>query len=282
MEAFYGVPFAFMGILARRIWQLRRRPHSAAELPPPSRPGRPSAVNETAKRAALATLVVGGIVVLALALWQLRLLAALLFFAFILAAAMRPTVENLRRYGHARARPGSGCTTSRSLGLIAGLPLGDRAAGDRSDRRRARRPAEPGPTSAPQARRLDRDQARHPRRDPEAPRGPALRREPRRPRADGDADRVRGRARDLLRARERGLLDLRARPGRGSDLLAPPAAAPEEGPRHVGADRREAGRVHPRAGAADRARRDGALARRSGRSGSRTGSSSAPSPEWSS
>ena len=26
VEAFYGVPFAFVGILARRIWQLRRRP----------------------------------------------------------------------------------------------------------------------------------------------------------------------------------------------------------------------------------------------------------------
>ena len=57
-------------------------------------------MKETAKRAAIATLVVGGIVVLALALWQLRLLAALLFFAFILAAAMRPTVEKL---GEARA-----------------------------------------------------------------------------------------------------------------------------------------------------------------------------------
>ena len=31
VEAFYGVPFAFMGVLARRIWQLRRRP----ELPAP-------------------------------------------------------------------------------------------------------------------------------------------------------------------------------------------------------------------------------------------------------
>jgi hypothetical protein len=38
VEAFYGVPFAFMGILARRIWELRRRPHSEAELPTP--PGR--------------------------------------------------------------------------------------------------------------------------------------------------------------------------------------------------------------------------------------------------
>ena len=51
----------------------------------------------TAKRAALATLVAGGIVVLALALWKIRLLVALLFFAFIIAAAMRPGVETLRR-----------------------------------------------------------------------------------------------------------------------------------------------------------------------------------------
>ncbi|HZG34408.1 MAG TPA: AI-2E family transporter [Gaiellaceae bacterium] len=52
---------------------------------------------ETARRAAVVTLVVGGIVVLALALWQLRIVVALLFLAFILAAAMRPTVEALRR-----------------------------------------------------------------------------------------------------------------------------------------------------------------------------------------
>ncbi|MBA3244924.1 MAG: AI-2E family transporter [Actinobacteria bacterium] len=52
---------------------------------------------ETAKRAALATLVVGGVVVLALALWKIRVLVALLFFAFIIAAAMRPGIEALRR-----------------------------------------------------------------------------------------------------------------------------------------------------------------------------------------
>lgn len=52
----------------------------------------------TAKRAALATLVAGGIVVLALALWKIRLLVALLFFAFIIAAAMRPGVDWLRRH----------------------------------------------------------------------------------------------------------------------------------------------------------------------------------------
>ena len=54
---------------------------------------------ETAKRAAIVTLVVGGILVLALAVWQLKLLAALLFFAFILAAAMRPTIERLASAG---------------------------------------------------------------------------------------------------------------------------------------------------------------------------------------
>jgi predicted PurR-regulated permease PerM len=54
---------------------------------------------ETAKRAALATLVAGGVVVLALALWKIRLLVALLFFAFITAAAMRPGIEALHRRG---------------------------------------------------------------------------------------------------------------------------------------------------------------------------------------
>ena len=56
-------------------------------------------MKETAKRAAITTLVVGGIVVLALALWELRILVALLFLAFILAAAMRPTIETLARRG---------------------------------------------------------------------------------------------------------------------------------------------------------------------------------------
>jgi predicted PurR-regulated permease PerM len=52
---------------------------------------------ETARRAALATLVVGGIVVLAVVLWKVRLVIALLFLAFTLAAAMRPGVEALNR-----------------------------------------------------------------------------------------------------------------------------------------------------------------------------------------
>jgi predicted PurR-regulated permease PerM len=54
---------------------------------------------ETAKRAAVVTLVVVGIVVLVLALWRLRLVIALLFLAFVVAAAMRPTVDALARGG---------------------------------------------------------------------------------------------------------------------------------------------------------------------------------------
>ncbi len=45
----------------------------------------------------MAALVVGAVVVLALALWKLKVLIAVLFLAFIIAAAMRPGVEALRR-----------------------------------------------------------------------------------------------------------------------------------------------------------------------------------------
>jgi predicted PurR-regulated permease PerM len=55
-------------------------------------------MRETAKRTLLATAIVVGVVALALALWKLRLLIALLFLAFIVAAAMRPSVDALRRY----------------------------------------------------------------------------------------------------------------------------------------------------------------------------------------
>jgi predicted PurR-regulated permease PerM len=51
----------------------------------------------SAKRAAVWALVVLGIVVLAVALWKLRLVVALLFLAIVFAAAMRPAIEALRR-----------------------------------------------------------------------------------------------------------------------------------------------------------------------------------------
>jgi predicted PurR-regulated permease PerM len=55
-------------------------------------------MRETARRAFVAALVIGGVAVVAIALWRLRLVISLLFLAFIIAAAMRPSVEALRRY----------------------------------------------------------------------------------------------------------------------------------------------------------------------------------------
>jgi predicted PurR-regulated permease PerM len=56
-------------------------------------------VRETAHRAFVAALVFGGVLILGLALWKLRILIALLFLAFIIAAAMRPGIDALRRRG---------------------------------------------------------------------------------------------------------------------------------------------------------------------------------------
>jgi predicted PurR-regulated permease PerM len=52
---------------------------------------------DTARRAFIATLIVVGVVIATLALWKLRVLLALLFLAFIVSAAMRPSVEWLRQ-----------------------------------------------------------------------------------------------------------------------------------------------------------------------------------------
>ncbi len=56
-------------------------------------------MRETARRALVAALVVGGVIVGGLVLWQLRILVALLFLAFTMAAAMRPGVAALKRRG---------------------------------------------------------------------------------------------------------------------------------------------------------------------------------------
>jgi predicted PurR-regulated permease PerM len=63
-------------------------------------------VGEVARKAAVATLVVLGIVALALALWKLRVLISLFFLGMVIAAAMRPGIEWL----YARRVP-------RSVGL---------------------------------------------------------------------------------------------------------------------------------------------------------------------
>jgi predicted PurR-regulated permease PerM len=56
-------------------------------------------MGETAKRTAVATLVVIAIVGAALALWKLKVVIALVFLGVIIAAAMRPGIEGLKRRG---------------------------------------------------------------------------------------------------------------------------------------------------------------------------------------
>jgi predicted PurR-regulated permease PerM len=51
----------------------------------------------TARRAATATLVVLSIVIAALALWKIRIVIALLFLGFVIASAMRPSIDWLYR-----------------------------------------------------------------------------------------------------------------------------------------------------------------------------------------
>jgi len=55
-------------------------------------------MQDTARKALVASLIVVAVVALALALWKLRIVIALLFLALIIAAAMRPSVEWLTRY----------------------------------------------------------------------------------------------------------------------------------------------------------------------------------------
>lgn len=57
----------------------------------------------TARQAFLASVVVIAVVVLALALWKLRVVLALVLFAFTIAAAMRPAVERLATWRVPRA-----------------------------------------------------------------------------------------------------------------------------------------------------------------------------------
>jgi predicted PurR-regulated permease PerM len=56
-------------------------------------------MGETAKRAAVATLVVIAMVAGALALWKLKVVVALVFLGITIAAAMRPGIDRLRKLG---------------------------------------------------------------------------------------------------------------------------------------------------------------------------------------
>jgi predicted PurR-regulated permease PerM len=71
----------------------------------------------SARRALITTLVAGGVIVGALALWKLKLVIALFFLAMIIAAAMRPGIEALLRRGIPRGL-GVGLHYAVILGLI--------------------------------------------------------------------------------------------------------------------------------------------------------------------
>jgi predicted PurR-regulated permease PerM len=74
----------------------------------------------TARKAAITTLVAVAIVIAALALWKLRLVIALLFLGFVIASAMRPSVEWLNR----RARvPRSVGVVVHYLGFLVAIAL---------------------------------------------------------------------------------------------------------------------------------------------------------------
>jgi predicted PurR-regulated permease PerM len=60
-------------------------------------------MKELAQRVGLSTVIVIAIVAIALALWKLKLVLALVFLAFILAAALRPGIERLGRAGIPRS-----------------------------------------------------------------------------------------------------------------------------------------------------------------------------------
>jgi predicted PurR-regulated permease PerM len=78
-------------------------------------------MRDTARRAFVVAVVIVGVIAVALALWKLRVVIALLFLAFIIAAAMRPGVDALHRHHVPR---GAGILLHYlGLGALVGLLL---------------------------------------------------------------------------------------------------------------------------------------------------------------
>jgi predicted PurR-regulated permease PerM len=73
----------------------------------------------TARRAAVATLVALGVIVAALALWKIKVVIALLFSGFIVAAAMRPSIDWLDRRARIPRPAGLMLHYLALLGLVA-------------------------------------------------------------------------------------------------------------------------------------------------------------------
>jgi predicted PurR-regulated permease PerM len=78
-------------------------------------------MQETARRAFVTTLVVVAVVVTVLALWELKLVIALVFLGFVIAAAMRPGIDGLARRGI--PRPAGLALHYAGLAVVVGLLL---------------------------------------------------------------------------------------------------------------------------------------------------------------
>jgi hypothetical protein len=215
-------------------------------------------MSDTARRAFVSTVVAVAVIAISLALWKLKLVIALVFLGFILAAAMRPGVDRLARYRI--PRPAGVAlhylVVVAALGLLLWLAVPraidqvDQAIGGL-------------PTSQQE---LD-QKAKHSKGIKHQFFVGLQKRLNKLPSAGASctgasrsAERPRGDRRHLLRLRDRRVLGLRARQGDRLRQLALTAQATAARPRHLGADRRQAGRVRPRDAAAGRLRGDGALA----------------------
>src|SRR5204863_3921735 len=139
VDALTGVYTHARGFAAAlRLPSLREPRHSPHTLPGPLRGqaaararltpvcracnrGEDSTVGQVARKTAVATLVVVGIIALVLALWKLRVLVSLFFLGLVIAAAMRPGIEWL----HARRVPrGVGVAVHYlALAVVVGLFL---------------------------------------------------------------------------------------------------------------------------------------------------------------
>ena len=216
-------------------------------------------MRDTARRAFVATVVVGGIVVAALALWKLKLLIAILFMAFIIAAAMRPGVDALRR----RRIPRGIGIGIHYVGLFAAVglllyfvvPTATEQVQEAIPTSGSELEEETDASSGVRRQFLEAVQDRL----EDLPDADQVAEQAFDPARRDHGDRLRGPDRHPLHARLGRLLDLRARPGDQPRDVAPAPAAPEDRARHLGSDRREARRLRPWPAHPDRPRRHGPL-----------------------
>ena len=206
------------------------------------------------------TLVGLGLVIVVLALWKMRLIVVLLLFAIVIASAMRPGVEALQRRGIPRSG-GIAIHYVALFGLLAGLLW--LAVPRALEEVRDAVSALPETRSELRQEATDSGGLKHAAagRPRTAARDASLAGEADRAGRRDHASRRRGVRRRLLRLRQRGVLDLRARSCGAGAPFPRPAAETQGRQRHVESDRPEARCVRAGTAAPRRARRRHALDR---------------------